>query len=182
MGSLISEFDTQEILSFLRTLVEHESPSNNKEITNKLGNYLGQHFQQLGFDIEIIENKDYANHILASWGKGDTNILVLGHIDTVWEAGEIEERPFKIEGDKAYGPGVCDMKGGIAQGYFAAKKALDRGLSAQEKSINFLFTSDEEAGSLSSQSIIEKKAQNADVVLVLEPPVSPHGALRYRYV
>lgn len=102
-------------------------------------------------------------------------ILVLAHADTVWPHGTLAEMPFRVEGDRVYGPGSYDMKGGIA-GLFAALRALDGQYPAG--GIEVLLTPDEEIGSLHSRPVIEAAAQRARAVLVVEPPVADSHALK----
>lgn len=104
-------------------------------------------------------------------------ILILCHVDTVWDAGEIEERPFEVIEDKAYGPGVLDMKGGIVQTYFAFKALRDLGIRTGRR-IRALFTPDEEQGSSSSYQIIKEEARQSAYVLVPEPAAAPSGGLK----
>jgi glutamate carboxypeptidase len=98
--------------------------------------------------------------------------LILGHMDTVFPAGEAARRPFRIENGRATGPGVFDMKAGIVL-VWAALKALD----AVPRPVTVLLTSDEEIGSPSSRQLIEKEASQASAVLVLEPSL-PGGTLK----
>ena len=97
-------------------------------------------------------------------------ILLLGHTDTVWPAGEIVKRPFKIESGRATGPGVFDMKAGIVLMWMALR-------ALKERPVTVLLTSDEEAGSTSSRNWIEAEAGKSRAVLVLEPSL-PGGALK----
>ncbi|MCQ6268366.1 M20 family metallopeptidase [Fictibacillus sp. WQ 8-8] len=167
-----------EMLSTLRTLVEKESPSLNKELTDEVGELVLDTFCGLtGGSATVIPNQEYGNHIRGEWGEGDEQILILTHFDTVWPEGEIERLPFKIEDGKVYGPGVFDMKGGLVQGIYAlhALKELQRKVSCK---VVVLFTSDEEIGSPTSQQLIEEEARKSKFVLVLEPALSPKGALK----
>lgn len=116
----------------------------------------------------ILEQAKQGNHVKAEWGQGDENILLLCHMDTVWDVGETKKRPFRVEDGKAYGPGVYDMKAGIVQAIFAVKTLQDLGL-APGKRIVVLHNSDEEIGSPSSRPVIEEEARKAAAVLVLEP-------------
>lgn len=178
MDNLVQYFNDsiEEMTSLLKILVEYESPSVEKNSVDILSRYLGDIFQQIGCSVKFIENEKYGNHVIAEWGSGESSILVLCHMDTVCPLGDIKERPFKIDNNIAYGPGVFDMKGGIVQGYYALKAAISRGLSG--KRITFLLNSDEELGSLHSRYYIEKYAQEADKVFVLEPAVDSEGALK----
>src|SRR5699024_9720040 len=96
------------------------------------------------------------------------------HFDTVWDEGDLS---VKIEGDKLYGPGILDMKGGLVQAIWAIKAIKDLGLSTDNK-IVFLCTSDEEIGSPSSKKMIEEAAVDSDYVLVTAPSVQDTGALK----
>jgi glutamate carboxypeptidase len=102
---------------------------------------------------------------------------MLAHFDTVWRKGELEKMPFRIEDGKAYGPGIFDMKGGLVQGIYAlhALKSLKKEIGCK---VVFLFTSDEEIGSPTSRELIEEEAKKSKCVLVLEPAMSPNGALK----
>lgn len=177
MHQLVKEFVDQreEMINLLQKLVELESPSIDKEATDKLSSFLANYLQQLGCQVEILEQENYGNHVLATFGEEGPPLLVLCHMDTVWATGEIKERPFRVEGNKAYGPGVMDMKGGIVQALFALAAAKKRGLKRQ---IKILLNTEEEIGSPSSRPIIEEQALKAKAVLVLEPPVGTHGALK----
>jgi glutamate carboxypeptidase len=104
------------------------------------------------------------------WQFGRPRIVLLGHLDTVWPLGTLGRWPFDRDGDRLTGPGVFDMKGGLVQ-LFAALALLD-----DLDGIAILVTSDEEIGSLSSQSLIEQTCRDARAALVLEP--SANGALK----
>ncbi len=95
-------------------------------------------------------------------------------MDTVWDEGQL---PFKIEGNKAYGPGIFDMKGGAIQAIWAVKALQDLNIKLDKKVV-FLFNSDEEIGSPTSRPIIEEEAKKSKVVLVAEPPEENTGALK----
>ncbi|GAA3400065.1 M20 family metallopeptidase [Paenibacillus hodogayensis] len=168
----------QEMLNTLRELVELESPSRDKRLTDRLGAHLAELFEKLtGGTALVIDNEPFGNHIRGEWGEGPEQILLLAHLDTIWQEGDLADMPFRIEEDRVYGPGVFDMKGGIVQGLYAlrALRELDKPLAAK---VVFLCTSDEEIGSLSSRPLIEEEARKSRYVLVLEPAMGPQGALK----
>lgn len=103
------------------------------------------------------------------WGNPDAGrpVLLLGHYDTVWPAGTLQEMPFEVEGGTAAGPGIFDMKCGLVQGLWAAR-AL-REAAYVERPVVLFCNSDEELGSRSSRTLIEEEAREAAAVLVLEP-------------
>ncbi|MGX9883045.1 M20 family metallopeptidase [Streptomyces sp. NPDC002276] len=111
-------------------------------------------------------------------GSGAGHVALIGHYDTVWPTGTLAgwERPGASEDGRARlsGPGIFDMKTGLAQGIWALKLARESG--APLPTVTFLFNGDEEVGSLSSRPVIEEVARTADVTLVLEP--SAHGAVK----
>jgi glutamate carboxypeptidase len=103
-------------------------------------------------------------------------VLILGHYDTVWEVGTLDRRPVRRDGDRLYGPGVFDMKAGLAIGMLALR-AIAETPSAWPGRVSFLITSDEETGAATSRSVIEDEALRSQAVLVLEPSL-PGGALK----
>jgi glutamate carboxypeptidase len=113
-------------------------------------------------------------------GSGDRDygqILVLGHLDTVYPLGTIAKMPFRVRGGRAWGPGTFDMKGGLVMA-LAAVDALRAVGVRSRKRVVFLWTSDEEIGSETSRRVIENEARRSDAVLVLEPSLGREGRLK----
>ena len=167
--------DHQEaMIEALGQLVMLESPSTDPAAVKSVGNYLAQTFGALDASVERIPQTAFGDHLRVSWGKGDRQILLLGHMDTVWPVGETAERPFRATQEAASGilvgtgPGVFDMKGGLAIGLFAVSALRDLELIPAQRLV-FLFNSDEEVGSITSRPFIEEEAQRSDAALVLEP-------------
>ena len=154
-------------LNLLRKLVETESPSHDKSAVDKVGLLVAEECRQLDADLNIVEQPELGNHILARWGKGQNGVLLLHHMDTVFPLGTLEKMPFYQKEDKTYGPGVLDMKGGIV----ITLSAIHRLLAEKQmpvRPVTALFTSDEEIGSDSSRALIEDLARESALVLVLE--------------
>jgi glutamate carboxypeptidase len=165
-----------EALQLLGQMVSMESPSFDKALTDRFVEFLAGKFRELGGDVDLIPGGKFGNHLRARFqGRSAERILLLGHTDTVWAAGELAKRPFKIDGGRARGPGVFDMKAGILLMWMA----LDclKGAGGLEKSVTVLLNSDEEVGSNSSRSLIESEAGACTAVLVLEPSL-PGGAVK----
>ncbi len=158
----------------LEHLVALESPSDERAAVNTVADFLAQAFGDLGAQVERLPQTAFGDHLRVTWGQGDRQVLLLGHMDTVWPMGEIERRPFRVTGDRATGPGVFDMKGGLVIGLYALTALHDLGLRPAHRLV-FLLNSDEELGSLTSRPHIEEQARRSDAVLVLEP--SRDGAL-----
>ncbi len=92
---------------------------------------------------------------------------MIGHTDTVFDPGTVAERPFRIEGDRALGPGVYDMKGGLLTGFFAVEVLQDAGFDGFGR-VTYICNPDEEIGSPWSSEVIRAEAAEADVAIVLE--------------
>jgi glutamate carboxypeptidase len=168
-----------EMLDVLRTLVEHESPSSGKAGLDSLAGLLAERFRNAGARVELLANPNGGDHILARLDGGARTTrpaLILGHFDTVWPVGTLAGRPFRIEEDRAFGPGIFDMKAGLVLAEFALR-ALRKLGHEPPRPLVLLFTADEEIGSPTSRSTIESTARDCEYVLVLEPPL-PGGALK----
>ena len=100
-------------------------------------------------------------------GRGGPRVLMIGHTDTVFEPGTAAERPFRIEGDRATGPGVSDMKGGLLTGLFAVEVLREAGFD-EFGSLTYICNPDEEIGSPFSRPHIQQAATDADAAFVLE--------------
>ena len=179
MKDLISHLKQQlpENLRFLERMVSMESPSFDKPLVDKFVRFTGSRFQEIGGEVEYVATERFGDQMLARFsGKSSDRILLLGHSDTVWPAGEIEKRPFKIGDGRVFGPGVFDMKAGILLMWMAVG-ALSRKRGALERSVTDLLTSDEEVGSNSSRALTESEAARCRAVFVLEPSL-PGGVLK----
>lgn len=161
-----------EVLGLLEQMVNRESPSDDKELVDSFGTFVAEQFAAIGGRIEFVPDTKFGNHLIARFGPASTRpVILLGHLDTVFPRGEIQKRPFAIAGSRATGPGVFDMKGGIALMWMALRTLGDR------HAVTVLLTSDEEVGSNASRALIEKEAVGAQAVLVLEPSL-PGGILK----
>jgi len=164
-----------QILRDIQYLVESESPSNNKQLTDACEQRIQKLFlRYFGYQAEEIKQKDYGNHLRFEYGQGKETVLILSHFDTVWNKGDLA---FRVDGDRVFGPGILDMKGGLVQTIWALKAIKDLNIPLNKK-IVFLCTSDEELGSPSSKKLIEMEARKCDFALVTEPPVVGSGALK----
>jgi glutamate carboxypeptidase len=156
------------LLDDLATLVNCESPSDDLAATARCAELYADLLRlRLDMGTEIVK-VDGRSHLRA--GSGSARVVLLGHLDTVWPMGTLTRWPFTVDGDRATGPGVFDMKAGLVQ-LVAAVHHLDN-----RDGVAILVTSDEEIGSTSSQALIEETCRNASAVLVLEP--SADGALK----
>jgi glutamate carboxypeptidase len=165
-----------EMLDLIQTLVNIDSGSSFKAGVDRVGHILSDALEKEGFSIEIIKQAEYGNHIVAKKaGKGKGRILLVGHMDTVFPEGTAKERPFTVRGNRAYGPGVNDMKSGLASLLYAIK-ALYSECSSEIGAITVVLNGDEEVGSPTSRPIIEEEAKKVDAVFIVEPG-QPTGAI-----
>ncbi|RLL47764.1 M20 family peptidase [Oceanobacillus piezotolerans] len=165
----------EQIKKDIQYLVEAESPSNEKRLTDACGRRIQQLLDRyFGYKAKEIKEEKYGNHLRFEYGKGKETILLLSHFDTVWNKGSLS---YRVDGNKIYGPGILDMKAGLIQAIWALKVCEDLRIPLNKK-IVFLCTSDEEVGSPSSKHLIEKEAKGSEYALVLEPPVVGTGALK----
>ncbi|NJO36547.1 MAG: M20 family metallopeptidase, partial [Rhizobiales bacterium] len=160
------------MLDLLERIVNIDSGSYDHEGVNAAGLAIKAHLDRRGIATEIIPRPDAAFCLAArveaaDAATGTSPILLMGHRDTVFAKGEAARRPFRIEGGKAYGPGVADMKGGLVMNCFVAE-AFHR-CGGHRHPIRLLFTSDEEIGSPSSKAVIEAMARGAGFVFNSEP-------------
>jgi glutamate carboxypeptidase len=171
------EKDTESILSTIKELVKIESPTTDRQACNRLASYLQYRMECLGMSVRRIPVADFGDHIAAEFpGDNQENpgIFVLGHYDTVWPLGELERRPVCREKNRLTGPGIYDMKSGLALAIHAIEY-LKRENIPSKLPIRVLWNSDEELGSPTSRSLIEDMADKAKYVLVFEPGDLPGG-------
>lgn len=165
------------LLDTLQTLVRLESPSSDKQAVDRCGAELDRHLRAMGARLTRLERSETGDHLRAEFGGGRAQVLVLTHFDTVWPVGQLDRMPLRREDGRLYGPGVYDMKGGVAIALLAVRALLAAAPSDMPR-IVLLLTSDEETGSLTSRALIEEEAGRSQAVLVLEPSMPESGALK----
>ncbi|MEX2356529.1 MAG: M20 family metallopeptidase [Thermaerobacterales bacterium] len=188
LGKWLMEHE-DNILHDIAQLVNMDSPTGDKAAVDRLGQSLSGMMASAGAagEVESFPQTEKGDHLLARWSFGSGSgvvfdqdrrpALILCHSDTVFDLGEAARRPFRRGGNRAYGPGVLDMKAGIVIGLWALR-ALAAAGGGPKRDAWFLVTSDEEVGSPSSRNLIEELARQCAYVLVLEPGVAPDGKLK----
>lgn len=166
-----------KILRLARDLVAEESPSTDRAALERCASVLAAHLLDAGASIEHIDGGPTAAHILAEWHGGGPRVLLVGHFDTVWQVGQLARMPLEEKDGKLFGPGVLDMKAGLAIGITAARLVAAELPESSRPHVRLLATTDEEVGSATSRVAIETLARNSDAVLVLEPAL-PGGAVK----
>lgn len=165
-------------LAFTRALVEAESPSGDDAGSREVVSLLAAAAEEVG-EITTVQRlateqhgEEYGEHLLLrSWADSSNArpILILGHTDTVHPRGSLQQRPWRVEANRAYGPGVFDMKANCALILEVIRACAETGIRPK-RPVKVLLTCDEETGSLTGRYLVEAEARNAHAVLVLEPP------------
>jgi glutamate carboxypeptidase len=160
-----------EMLTLLRDIVNTDSGSSDKIGVDAAGAVLVQFFERAGIPVSFMRDRERGDAIIAKVARRDSNdaspILLMGHRDTVFAKGEAAKRPFRIEGNLAFGPGVNDMKAGLVINAFVL--AAFNEIGGHPASIQGLFTGDEEIASPFSRLLIEEEARKARAVFNAEP-------------
>jgi glutamate carboxypeptidase len=173
-----------QMVDTIRELVEIESPSDNKPAVDHIATFLAPKFEVLGGRTQLHASNDFGNSLQIDFGgpshQGAADrrpVLLLGHYDTVYPLGTLAGMPCKIENGRLRGPGVLDMKSGIAL-MLHAIEALQVWHGALPRPVTIFLVSDEEVGSYSSRKITEALAKESAGVLVLEPAAGLRGAVK----
>ena len=168
----------------VRKLVEIESPSDNKPAVDRVAAFLAPKFEGLGGRTQLHRSNDFGDSLqidfggLSRLGSADRQpVLLLGHYDTVYPLGTLAGMPCKIENGRLRGPGVLDMKSGIAL-MLHAIEALQAWHGQLPRPVTVFLVSDEEVGSYSSRKTTEALAKESAGVLVLEPAAGLRGAVK----
>jgi len=179
-----------DIVATIRELVEIESPSDNKAAVDRIAEVVAHKFSQLGGKTRAHPANDSGNHLQIDFdfpgksvGKSPAKpVLLLGHYDTVYPMGTLATMPCHVVDNKLTGPGVLDMKSGIALMLHSLAALQEwHGKSRNRRlprPVTVLLVSDEEVGSESSRMITESLAKKAAAVLVLEPSYGRQGAVK----
>lgn len=181
--NLINHFKERqpEMLAAIRSLVEMESPTLDAARTTALAECLASQFAHAGAAVQLQPGPNGVS-LLAHVGADSTStkpVMLLGHLDTVWPVGALQRMPFRIENERAYGPGIFDMKSGIVL-MLEALRALNELQLPVRSAVKILLTCDEESGSLSSRALVESEARGCASVFVLEPSLPGGGAKTQR--
>jgi glutamate carboxypeptidase len=170
-----------EMVAVLGEFVSCESPSHDKAAVDAFGAMVADEWKKRGAQVQALGQSARGNHlrieVRSEGARADGQLMVLGHLDTVYPMGTIAKTPFRVFDGRAWGPGTFDMKGGLVLALFAADALREAHISLR-KNLVFLWTSDEEIGSTTSRRMIEAESKRSDAVLVLEPAFGPSGKLK----
>jgi glutamate carboxypeptidase len=164
----------------LRQMVELESPSDDKSAVDRLGEFLAEQLAAAGGRPTFHRQRERGNHLQVDFPGGDDRrrpVMLLGHFDTVWAIGTLAKMPWRVENGRAWGPGSYDMKSGITL-MLHALAALRVVRGELPRPVTVLLNTDEEVGSNSSRTIIERLARESAAVMIMEPSAGLKGAVK----
>jgi glutamate carboxypeptidase len=177
----LAQREKQPLLDTLKALVEIESGSADVEGVTRIGALIAERLRGLGGAVELVPPaanrprftslpQQFADTVVARFrGRGTARILLMAHMDTVYERGMLAQQPFRIDGDRAYGLGIADDKHGIAVILHALTMLKALGVDGYGV-ITVVMSPDEEVGSLAERDLLTKLGAEHDVVLSFEGP------------
>ncbi len=171
VDKVIKAIDTQneEMKRFLEKLVNIDSGSDNPEGIAQVAGIIGDKLSEMGFEVEYLDCPGICTHLRAKKrGSTDKEVMIIGHMDTLFSKGTVAARPFTIKDGKAFGPGVLDMKGGITVALFALEALYVSGWD--DKNITVFFCGDEETNhpKTNAADLFEQEAKGKAAVFNME--------------
>lgn len=168
------------MIELLERLARAESPSDDPGAQAEAYSILDGELTALGFEVERLPGESTGDHLLAHVPDGDGSgprQLLLGHLDTVWPVGTLEEMPVELRHGCLFGPGVFDMKGGLVQMLFALRALAELDVAPACTPV-VLINADEELSSPESREHVVRLARDSARAFVLEPSVGRNGNLK----
>ncbi len=177
-------FDADAMLAGLRSWIECESPTYDAAAVNRMMDLAARDLALMGARIERIPGRmGFGDCVRARFPhpkEDEPGVLVMGHMDTVHSVGTLAALPFRRDGERCYGPAICDMKGGNYVALEAIRQLARAGIETPLP-VTVLFTPDEEVGTPSTRDVVEAQAARHRFVLVPEPATSEAGVVTGRY-
>ncbi len=173
------EAELDALVHCLRQAVEIESPSLNPAAIDRMANFFAEEFSKRGAKVQLLSHATAGSAVVAEFWEGAGGrkpLLLLGHLDTVWEIGTLAEMPFQVREGRAYGPGIYDMKSGIVCGLWAVQALAALNIKPPGP-VRFFLNADEEVSSVAFRDELLAEARRARAVLVLEPAAA-QGAVK----
>ena len=166
---------SEDLLAELAGWVRTETPTTDAAAVNRLMDRAEADLTEVGAGITRIPGRDgFGDNLVARTPGTGKPIMIAGHLDTVWSHGTLEAMPYRVDGDRAHGPGIFDMKAGSFLAFNAVRSILAQHVPTH-RPITLLLTPDEEVGSPTSRALIEREGLASECVLIVEP-AGPGGA------
>jgi len=178
----LAKSNTSYLFDLIEKLVSIESPTRDKAANDEISSFTANLMRSMEGEVTVHPETEYGDHITINWPAPDgsnhkQHAFIVGHLDTVWPHGTLERMRFSERKGRLYGPGVLDMKAGIATTIIGLRTLQQNNLWPI-RPIKVLFNTDEEAGSPSSRPLVEKCAKGAEYALIMEPGQAGAGALK----
>ena len=168
-----------QLIKRMGELVAVESPSNSKAGVDQAQSLFAAWAAAAGGKVRRYRHKDFGDSVSVTFRPKQSRepaIMLLGHLDTVWELGTLARMPWRVTRDRISGPGVLDMKAGVVMALTAIESLSELGLL--KRPVTVLLHGDEEVGSPASRSLTEELARKVESVYVLEPAQGESGAYK----
>jgi glutamate carboxypeptidase len=180
---LLADFAAERdvLIDELSTLVRFDTPSGRRAEVARLAEHYAKRLDEFGFGVELVDGPN-GPHVFAEREGRQPAIVLCAHSDTVWPIGEPGRRPPTIRGERLSGPGIYDMRAGLALILWAlrhAVRAVDRGLAQLDRKIIVFISADEELGSPTARPAMDARLPRNAIALVPEPPCRD-GAIKVR--
>ncbi len=184
----LAQKEKPAVVETLRELVSIESGSRDREGLDRISSLIAGRLSALGGSVELVEAGADATRLFDTperigrtvvarfRGTGTKKVMLLAHMDTVYARGTLAKRPFRVEGTKAYGPGIADDKGGVAV-ILHALAVLKQMNYRDYKALTVVINGDEEVSTPGARNLITRIAAEHDVVLSCEPTPAPKDEL-----
>ena len=163
----------------MHALVEHESPSSDKAAVDKVAKLFAEWARKAGGNVRWHRHRQHGDSLDVRFGetyRRERPVMILGHLDTVWNRGTIAHMPWKMTRERIAGPGVLDMKAGVVMALTAIE--IVQSLRLLRRPVILLMHGDEEIGSPASRSVTESVARRCSAVYVIEPAQGEAGAYK----
>lgn len=160
---------SEDLLAELAGWVRTETPTTDAAAVNRLMDRAEADLGQVGASVTRIPGRDgFGDNLVARTPGRGKPVMIAGHLDTVWSHGTLDTMPYRVDGDRAHGPGIFDMKAGSFLAFNAVRSILAQRVPTQ-RPITLLLTPDEEVGSPTSRELIEREGAASECVLIVEP-------------
>ena len=179
----LAKSNNDNLFDLIEKLVSIETPTRDKAANDEISSFAANLMRSMGGEVTVHSQTEFGDHIAINWPSPDGNnnnkqhAFVIGHLDTVWPHGTLEQMGYSEKEGRLYGPGVLDMKAGIAT-TIVGLETLKHNNLWPNRPVKVLFNTDEEVGSPSSRPLVEHYAKGAAYALIMEPGQGSNGALK----
>ena len=178
----LAKSNTSYLFDLIEKLVSIETPTRDKAANDEISSFTANLMRSIEGEVTVHPETEFGDHITIDWpapdGSNDKqHAFIVGHLDTVWPHGTLKLMGYSERKGRLYGPGVLDMKAGIAT-TIVGLQVLKRNNLWPNRPVKVLFNTDEEVGSPSSRPLVEHYAKGAAYALIMEPGQGSNGALK----